>query len=58
MLCVYHYLPYLNKTGSVTLFSGTVTQKRISGTSVFAATGGGSEAAGRVWAYELAPYSR
>jgi len=55
MLCVYHSLPYLSKTGSITLFSGTVTQKPIPGASMFAATGGGSEAAGRVWAYELAP---
>lgn len=55
MLCVYHSLPYLSKTGSVTLFSGTVSQKPIAGASMFAAAGGGSEAAGRVWAYELAP---
>ncbi len=55
MLCVYRSLPYLSKTGSVTLFSGTVSQKPIAGASMFAAAGGGSEAAGRVWAYELAP---
>ena len=36
MLCVYHPLPYLSKAGSVTLFSGTVTQKPIAGASMFA----------------------
>jgi len=55
MLCAYHALPYLNKTGSITLFSGTVTQKPIAGASMFAAVGAATEAAGRIWAYELAP---
>jgi len=55
MLCVHHALPYLNKTGSITLFSGTVTQKPLPGASVFAASGAATEAAGRIWAYELAP---
>ena len=55
MLCVHHALPYLNKTGSITLFSGTVTQKPLPGATMFAAAGAASEAAGRIWAYELAP---
>ena len=55
MLSVYHALPYLNKTGSITLFSGTVTQKPLPGATMFAAVGAATEAAGRIWAYELAP---
>lgn len=55
MLCLYHALPYLRKDGSVTLFSGTVTQKPLPGGSMYAAVGAASEAAGRVWALELAP---
>jgi NAD(P)-dependent dehydrogenase (short-subunit alcohol dehydrogenase family) len=55
MLCVHHALPYLSKSGSITLFSGTVTQKPLPGATMFAAVGAASEAAGRIWAYELAP---
>lgn len=55
MLCVYHALPYLNDKSSITLFSGTVTQKPLAGASMFAAVGGATEAAARIWAYELAP---
>ena len=55
MLCVHHALPYLSRTGSITLFSGTVTQKPLPGATMFAAVGAASEAAGRIWAYELAP---
>ena len=55
MLCVHHALPYLRKDGSITLFSGTVTQKPLMGASMFAAVGAATEAAGRIWAYELAP---
>ena len=55
MLCVHHALPYLHKEGSITLFSGTVTQKPLPGASIFAAAGAASEASGRIWAYELAP---
>jgi NAD(P)-dependent dehydrogenase (short-subunit alcohol dehydrogenase family) len=55
MLCVRHALPYLHETGSITLFSGTVTQKPLPGATMFAATGAATEAAGRIWASELAP---
>ncbi len=43
------------KAGSITLFSGTVTQKPMPGTSAYAAVGSAIEAAGRVWALEYAP---
>jgi NAD(P)-dependent dehydrogenase (short-subunit alcohol dehydrogenase family) len=52
MLCVHYALPHLSKEGSISLFSGTVTQKPLPGASMFAAA---SEASGRMWAYELAP---
>ena len=55
MLCVHHALPYLNRESSITLFSGTVTQKPLPGATMFAAVGAATEAAGRIWAYELAP---
>jgi len=55
LYCVHYALPYLNNTGSITLFSGTVTQKPLPGGSMYAAVGAATEAAGRVWAYELAP---
>lgn len=55
MLCVHYALPYLSKNGSITLFSGTVTQKPLPGATMFAAAGAASEASGRIWAYELAP---
>lgn len=55
MLCVHHAIPYLSRQGSITLFSGTVTQKPLPGATLFAAAGAASEASGRIWAYELAP---
>lgn len=55
MLSVHHALPYLSKEGSITLFSGTVTQKPLPGATMFAAAGAATEASGRIWAYELAP---
>lgn len=55
MLSVYYALPYLSQSGSITLFSGTVTQKPLPGATIFAAAGAATEAAGRIWAYELAP---
>ena len=55
MLCVHHAAKRMSPTGSITLFSGTVTQKPLAGGSIFAAAGGATEAAGRVWAFELAP---
>ena len=48
LLCVHHALPYLIKEGSVTLFSGTVTQKPLPGATMFAAAGAASEASGRI----------
>lgn len=55
MLCVHFASQYLRKNGSITLFSGTVSQKPLPGTTLFAAVGAATEAAGRVWANELAP---
>ena len=55
LLCVYNALPYLNSNSSITLFSGTVTQKPLAGASIFASVGAASEAAGRIWAFELQP---
>jgi len=55
MLCVHHALPHLSEHGSITLFSGTVTQKPLPGATMFAAVGAATEAAGRIWALELAP---
>ncbi len=46
---------HIAKDGSITLFSGTVTQKPISGLSAYAAVGSAIEAAARVWALEYAP---
>ncbi len=46
---------HITKAGSITLFSGTVTQKPIAGTSAYAAVGSAIEAAGRIWALEYAP---
>jgi len=54
-LCVHHAAGTIAKTGSITLFSGTVTQKPLPGGSMFASVGAAAEAAGRVWAFELAP---
>lgn len=45
----------LNPKGSITLFSGTVTQKPLAGASAFAAVGAAMEAVGRTLALELAP---
>lgn len=55
MLCVAEGIKRLSKTGSITLFSGTVTQKPLAGATMFAAVGAATEAAARIWAHELAP---
>lgn len=55
LLCVYHGLKQIAETGSITLFSGTVTQKPLDGSTMFASVGAASEAAGRIWAFELGP---
>jgi NAD(P)-dependent dehydrogenase (short-subunit alcohol dehydrogenase family) len=55
LLCAREGVKRLRETGSITLFSGTVTQKPHAGGSVFAAVGAASEAMGRVWGLELAP---
>ena len=55
MLSVHHGIKRIADDGSITLFSGTVTQKPIPGGSMFAAAGAATEAAARVWALELAP---
>lgn len=55
MLCVQHAAKQMSKTGSITLFSGTVTQKPLAGATMFASVGAATEAAGRIWAFELAP---
>ncbi|SEP94049.1 SDR family oxidoreductase [Thalassovita taeanensis] len=55
MLCVHHGAKHIKETGSITLFSGTVTQKPLAGATMFAAAGAATEAAGRIWAFELAP---
>lgn len=55
MLCVQQAVKRMPETGSITLFSGTVTQKPLPGATMFAAVGAATEAAGRIWAFELAP---
>jgi len=55
MLCVRHAARNIARDGSITLFSGTVTQKVMPGATMFAAVGAATEAAGRTWAAELAP---
>lgn len=55
MLCVHEGAKKISRAGSITLFSGTVTQKPIAGATMFAAVGGATEAAARIWAFELAP---
>ncbi len=55
MQTVYNGIKQISKTGSITLFSGTVTQKPLPGSSMFAAVGAATEAAARVWGLELAP---
>lgn len=53
--CVKSASKYLSKSGSITLFSGTVTQKVLPGATAFAAAGAAIEASARIWAVELAP---
>ena len=55
MQTVHHGVKHMSETGSITLFSGTVTQKPLPGSSMFAAVGAATEAAARVWGLELAP---
>ena len=55
MLCVHEGVKRMHSTGSITLFSGTVTQKPLAGATMFAAAGAAAEAMGRVWGLELAP---
>jgi NAD(P)-dependent dehydrogenase (short-subunit alcohol dehydrogenase family) len=55
MLCVYEGAKRVSDKGSITLFSGTVTQKPLAGATGFAAAGAATEAAARIWAFELAP---
>lgn len=55
MLCVHHGAKQIAKTGSITLFSGTVTQKPLPGATMFAAVGAASEASARIWGLEMAP---
>ena len=55
MLCVHYGSKMISKTGSITVFSGTVTQKPLPGSTMFAAVGAASEASARVWGLELAP---
>lgn len=55
MQTVYHGIKQISEAGSITLFSGTVTQKPLPGSSMFAAVGAATEAAARVWGLELAP---
>jgi NAD(P)-dependent dehydrogenase (short-subunit alcohol dehydrogenase family) len=54
-LAVKHAAQSISKNGSITLFSGTVTQKPMSGASFYASVGGATEAAAKSWALELAP---
>lgn len=55
MVTVHHAVKQMSESGSITLFSGTVTQKPLPGSSMFAAVGAATEASARVWAFELAP---
>ncbi len=55
LLCVHYGSQNIADGGSITLFSGTVTQKPLEGATMFAAVGGATEAAARIWGYELAP---
>ncbi len=54
-LAVKHGSKNISKNGSITLFRGTVTGKPLLGSSFYASVGAASEAAGRVYALELAP---
>ena len=49
MATVHHAIKQMSSTGSITLFSGTVTQKPLPGATVFAAAGAATEASARVW---------
>lgn len=55
MLCAHYGAKNIAATGSITLFSGTVTQKPLAGATMFAAVGAASEASARIWGLELAP---
>ena len=55
MQTVYHGVKQMSERGSITLFSGTVTQKPLAGASMFAAVGAATEASARIWGLELAP---
>lgn len=55
LYCVKYGSNHIHESGSITLFSGTVTQKPMAGASMFAAVGAATEAAARIWALELAP---
>ncbi len=55
LLCVHYGSQKISGNGSITLFSGTVTQKPLEGATMFASVGGATEAAARIWGFELAP---
>lgn len=55
LLCVHYGAKQMSGTGSITLFSGTVTQKPLPGATMFAAVGAATEASARIWGLELAP---
>lgn len=55
MLSVHYGAKSISQTGSIVLFSGTVTQKPLPGATMFAAVGAATEAAARIWGLELAP---
>lgn len=55
MATVHYAVKQMSSTGSITLFSGTVTQKPLPGATIFAAAGAATEASARVWGLELAP---
>ncbi len=50
-----HAAPHLSPHGSITFFSGTVTQKPMPGATAYAAVGAAAEAMARMLAFELAP---
>jgi NAD(P)-dependent dehydrogenase (short-subunit alcohol dehydrogenase family) len=47
--------PHIGANGSITFFSGTVTQKPMAGATAYAAVGAAAEAMARILAFELAP---
>lgn len=55
MLSVHFGAKTIAPSGSITLFSGTVTQKPLPGATMFAAVGAATEASARIWGLELAP---